>query len=238
MGEKMGPVLQLPYHEALSRERDMVAEVVHHRDIRWMIWQTPAGIVVPRSHAHYDKFEPAIASSKARGWSVFLRDTGGGAVVQGPDVINFSMSFISGPDVGDRIGSAYRLLCQPLMAMLRSRGIEGAYRAVSGSMCDGAYNVVVANRKLAGTAQRWKGLGRDHPQEYAVLAHFAMFVNLDLSAAADAINAFYADMGVASGVQAQTHINWREIDQPPRENLLHALTDELNAHCRRLRGRR
>lgn len=234
----MSAVLQLPYHEALSRERDMVAELVDHRDIKWMIWQTPAGIVVPRSHAHYDNFEPAIASSKARGWSVFLRDTGGGAVVQGPDVINLSMSFISGPDVDDRIGSAYRLLCQPLMAMLRSRGIEGTYRAVSGSMCDGAYNVVVANRKLAGTAQRWKGLGRNRPQEYAVLAHFAMFVNLDLSAAAEAINALYADMGVASDVQARTHINYQEIEQPRREDLLRALTDELNAHCERLRDAR
>lgn len=234
----MSPVLQLPYHEALERERDMVAEVVDHRDIKWMIWQTHHGIVVPRSHAHYDNFDQAMTSSKARGWPVFLRDTGGGAVVQGPDVINLSMSFISGPTVDDRIGSAYRLLCEPLMAMLRSRGIEGAYRAVSGSMCDGAYNVVVADRKLAGTAQRWKGLGRHRPEQYSVLAHFAMFLDLDLSAAAEAINALYLEMGVASGVHARTHINWLEIDASRREDRLQALTDELHAHCERLKNRR
>lgn len=134
--------------------------------------------------------------------------------------------------------AALNVLSALQMAMLRSRGIEGAYRAVSGSMCDGAYNVVVANRKLAGTAQRWKGLGRNRPQEYAVLAHFAMFLNLDLSAAAEAINALYADMGVASDVQARTHINYLEIEQPRREDVLHAFTDELNAHCQRLRDAR
>lgn len=230
-------VLHLPYHEALARERALLGETPHDPELKWMVWQTPPCIVVPRSHANYHNFEQAIAASEARGCPVFLRDTGGGAVVQGPDVINLSMRFSADATGHDRIGSAYRLLCQPLMAMLATRGITGHYQAVSGSMCDGIYNVVVADRKLAGTAQRWKALGRDHPGEYAVLAHFAMFLSLDHDIAAQAINALYADMAMESDVQAPTHINWIEIDPTARADVVDWVAHQLNGQCVRLRNR-
>ncbi|CAN7586681.1 lipoyl protein ligase domain-containing protein [Brucella pseudogrignonensis] len=99
----MNLVLHLPYHEALARERALLGETPHDPELKWMLWQTPPCIVVPRSHANYHNFEQAIAASEARGWPVFLRDTGGGAVVQGPDVINLSMRFSADATGHDRI---------------------------------------------------------------------------------------------------------------------------------------
>lgn len=125
------------------------------------------------------------------------------------------------------------------MAMLRSRGLRGAWRAIPGTMCDGIYNIVVGDRKLAGTAQRWRNLGRARPGEHAVLAHLAMFANLDHAEAAEGINALYADMGTGAGIEASSHINWAEIDMsgegPGDAGRATALARELDGACRALR---
>ncbi|EXL02665.1 lipoate--protein ligase family protein [Aquamicrobium defluvii] len=207
-----GVLLHLAYDEALARERAMLASADGSPGLTWKLWQTEPCIVVPRSHVNRSGFEPAAAASAARGWPVHTRDTGGGAVVQGSGVVNLSMVFSIGAALRDRIGTSYRILCEPVMTMLRHRGIHGAYRAIRGTMCDGIYNIVVGNRKLVGTAQRWRYLGRERPGEHAVLAHLVMFVDLDHVQAAEAINALYADMGIAAGIEAATHVNWVAIE--------------------------
>ena len=234
-----GVLLHLPYDEALARERAMLAAADGGPGLSWMLWRTEPCIVVPRSHVNRPAFETAAAASAARGWPVHIRDTGGGAVAQGKGVVNLSMTFSIGASSRDRIGTSYRILCAPVMAMLRSRGICGAFRAVPGTMCDGAYNVVVGDRKLAGTAQRWRSLGRDRPGEHAVLAHLAMFVNLDHVEAAESINALYADMGIEAGIEASSHINWAEIDTaidaPAGAGTAAATAQKLDDACRAVR---
>ncbi len=225
-------LMQLAYDEALARERAMLAAADGSPGLTWMLWQTGPCIVVPRSHVNRPAFEVAAAASAARGWPVHTRDTGGGAVVQGQGVVNLSMVFSIGADLRERIGTSYRILCEPVMAMLRNRGIHGAYRAIPGTMCDGAYNIVVGNRKLAGTAQRWRSLGRDRPGEHAVLAHLAMFASLDHIEAAEAINALYADMGIEAGIEASSHINWAEIDTSAGAGMAAAMARELDDACR------
>ncbi|MFC5384848.1 hypothetical protein ACFPLB_02590 [Aquamicrobium segne] len=225
-----GVLLHLSYEEALARERAMlVAE--SNSDLRWMLWQTAPCIVVPRSHENNADFAAAVMASAARGWPVQTRDTGGGAVVQGSGVVNLSMVFCMDDSVSDRIGASYRILCEPVMAMLRCRSIEGTYRAIPGTMCDGIYNIVVGEQKLAGTAQRWRSLGRQKPGQYAVLAHLALFVDLDHAQAAKAINALYADMGVEAAIEATTHINWTQIDA----GSVGDVARELDAACLALR---
>jgi lipoate-protein ligase A len=234
-----GVPLHLPYEEALARERAMLAAADGGPGLTWMLWQTGPCIVVPRSHVSRPAFEAAAASSAARGWPVHIRDTGGGAVVQGHGVVNLSMAFCIGAALRDRIGTSYRILCEPVMVMLRGRGLHGAWRAIPGTMCDGAYNIVVGDRKLAGTAQRWRSLGRARPGEHAVLAHLAMFANLDHAEAAEGINALYADMGTEAGIEASSHINWAEIDTssdgPAGAGRVAALARELDEACRALR---
>ncbi|MCK9544790.1 MAG: hypothetical protein M0R03_22470 [Novosphingobium sp.] len=234
-----GVLLHLAYGEALARERAMLASADGSPGLTWNLWQTEPCIVVPRSHVNRSGFEAAVATSAARGWPVHTRDTGGGAVVQGGGVVNLSMVFSIGAALRDRIGTSYRILCEPVMTMLRHRGIHGTYRAIPGTMCDGIYNIVVGNRKLAGTAQRWRSLGRERPGEHAVLAHLAMFASLDHVAAAEAINALYADMGVEAGIEASSHINWAEIDTPAGwpavGGVAVAMAQELDNACRALR---
>lgn len=230
----------LAYDEALARERAMLAAAVGDRGeggpgLAWMLWRTQTCIVVPRGHVNRPAFAAAVTASAARGWPVRIRDTGGGAVAQGPGVVNLSMAFAIGADVRERIGASYRILCAPVMAMLRGRGIDGAYRAVSGTMCDGAYNIVVGDRKLAGTAQRWRSLGRDRPGEHGVLAHLAMFADLDHAEAAEAINALHADLGIEAGIDPSSHVNWAEIDIPAGGGTAAAMARELDAACRALR---
>ncbi len=230
-----GVLPHLAYDEALARERAMLAAADGSPGLTWFLWRTGPCIVVPRSHVNRPAFAAAVAASSARGWPVHTRDTGGGAVVQGPDVVNLSMVFSIGAALRERIGTSYRILCEPVMAMLRSRGIHGTYRAVPGTMCDGIYNIVVGDRKLAGTAQRWRSLGRARPGEHAVLAHLAMFAKLDHVEAAEAINALYADMGVTAGIEASSHVNWAEIDAPRGAGVAEEMARELDEACRAVR---
>lgn len=227
-----GPLAEMEFDRALAHERAMLAAADGGPGMSWSLWRTGTCIVVPRSHTVRPGFEDAVAASAARGYPVHVRDTGGGAVVQGAGVVNLSMVFSIGPDVRERIGTSYRVLCEPVMAMLRARGIEGAFRSIPGTMCDGIYNIVVGARKLAGTAQRWRGLGRGRPGEHAVLAHLALFSDLDHAAAAAAINALYADIGIDSGIEASTHINWAEIESRPGKAVANALAEELHRACR------
>lgn len=234
-------LFQLGGEEALLREQAMLATAATAAASRpdheapalsWLLWQTQHCIVVPRSYLNHQGFATAMTASAARGWPVFLRDTGGGAVVQGPGVLNLAMTFHVGAGADDRIASSYRILCAPVMTMLRRRGIEGSWRAIAGTMCDGAYNIVVDGRKLAGTAQRWRGLGRARPGQHAVFAHLALFATLDHEMAAAALNALYADMGLAAGITAESHINWAEIETSDAVEPVAALARELDEACR------
>jgi lipoate-protein ligase A len=211
---------EMQYDQALAHERAMLAAADGSPGMVWSLWQTGTCIVVPRSHTVRPGFEDAVVASAARGFPVHVRDTGGGAVVQGAGVVNLSMVFSIGPQVRERIGTSYRVLCEPVMAMLRARGIEGAFRSIPGT------------RKLAGTAQRWRNLGRGRPGEHAVLAHMALFSDLDHVTAAAAINALYADIGIDSGIEASTHINWAEIETRPGKTVAVALAEELDRACR------
>lgn len=99
------------------------------------------------------------------------------------------------------------------MQILRQRGTDPTYGAVEGAMCDGAYNIVVNHRKLAGTAQRWRR-AKANSERYAVLGHLALSVDADHSAACHIVNEFHASVGVATDVKAESHINWTEFASP------------------------
>ena len=231
-GSAPHPTVQwLDFAEALRRERAML-EAAGSGGFGWLLWQTEGCIVVPRSHATNARFTDAAAASAQRGYPVQVRDTGGSAVVQGPGVLNLSLAFMAAAGVRDRIGATYRALCAPLIDALRRRGVEAANAAVPGTMCDGAYNVVVAGRKLAGTAQRWRSLGRARPGEHAVLAHLALFLDVDHAAAAAAINAFYAGLGMESRVEPQRHINWVDIPMPAAGAAVAGLVEDISRACR------
>ena len=229
----------LPLASALACEMAMLDAVAkqpghyHH-----LVWECQRCIVVPRRLSMLDRFADACAPLRERGFPVFIRETGGDAVVQGPGIVNVSIAFAVPSTGPDRIRAAYARLCTPLVEILGRQGIEAAAGTVPGSMCDGAYNVVVGGCKLAGTAQRWRVLrSEDCEGGHAALAHLAVSVDADHAAACDAVNALYAGLGIAERVNAGCHINWLDLIPKADHAIRAAFLAELASAYRGLRTR-
>lgn len=181
---------------------------------QFQLWQcTEPCLVVPRKMSNLPGFAEASLGALKRGYSVSVRETGGGAVIQSSGTVNLTIAFIMPVKMDDHIGQAYKLLCEPVMQILRQRGADTTYGAVDGAICDGAYNIVVNGRKLAGTAQRWRH-AKVIGESYAVLGHFVLSDDADYSAACRVVNEFHTSVGVATAVKAESHVNWTEIASP------------------------
>jgi len=142
------------------------------------IWQTPQCIAVPRHFSLHDRFDDAALTLADRGWPLTLRSSGGSAMPQGPGVLNVSMVFPH--DRPMSIEAGFHLLTDPLCAFFESLGLSASVGSVPGSFCDGRYNLVVGQRKIAGTAQKRK--------KHALLAHAALQLDLDLEVICRSIN--------------------------------------------------
>lgn len=165
-----------------------------------LFWSTGRGLVAPRSLSRNAAFAESARQSAARGWPVSLRSSGGDVVPQGPGTLNFCRVWMpSGPI---SIEEGYRAICDPI------RSIVGGYCAsVDACFCDGKYNVVVAGRKVAGTAQRRRQLnGR-----LAILAHAMILVDEDIEAGVDAVNRFQNSLGRSDTVDTIAHVNASEV---------------------------
>lgn len=142
------------------------------------IWQTTQSIAVPRHFSLNDRFANAARTLADQGWPIALRSSGGSAMPQGPGILNVSMVFSH--DRSMSIEAVFQLLTDPLSAFCNGLGFSAGVGSVPNSFCDGRYNLVVNQRKLAGTAQKRK--------KHAVLAHAALQIDLDLTAICRSIN--------------------------------------------------
>jgi lipoate-protein ligase A len=117
-------------------------------------------------------------------------------------VLNLSLVWRAdgGPGAAPRGTEAiYRALCEGLVAALARLGLPAAPQAVSGSFCDGRFNLAVAGRKLVGTAQSWRRVaGRP-----VVLAHAVIVVDADPVALTEAANDFERDLGSGRHYRAE-----------------------------------
>lgn len=156
------------------------------------VWEPTAALVVPASYRRHAAFDAACAQSAAEGWPVQVRRSGGGLVPQAAGVLNFSHAWRTGCRMGDAMLPVYTALCGLLQDVLAPFGIEADCTAVEGSFCDGRYNLAVAGRKVAGTAQYWQRLG---PHEHLVLAHACLLVQADLPLLTERANRFEAAVG-------------------------------------------
>lgn len=161
------------------------------------LWQAPQGFVIPAS---YRKFTELTATSELfarRGWPVWLRRSGGGLVPQGPGIVNLSLAWPVYQSLGEAAEPIYLSLCALLQRTLATFGVTSHCQAVSGSFCDGRYNLACGEgeqaRKIAGTAQYWRPMagGKGH----VVLAHAVVLLDADLAAAHRAANDFEAQLG-------------------------------------------
>lgn len=165
------------------------------------LWQSGTALVVPRSYQQFASFETARAQFAAQGCPAWVRPSGGGLVPLDRGVLNISLAYPTASQVGSAVERIYRHLCLLLVHALRPLGVDAHWQAVSGSFCDGRFNLAVGDggqaRKIAGTAQYWRlqpapdaATGR-----YRVLAHALLLVAPDLDALHQRANAFEALLG-------------------------------------------
>lgn len=131
-----------------------------------LIQRASDGITVPRSYRGRSRFEAACRALRAEGLPVSVRLTGGGVVPQSPDVLNLYLALPVHAARPLQVAERFYLgLCHLLQQLFGCFGIRARYQPVSGSFCDGRFNLAADGRKIAGTAQCWQrrpGADHDH----------------------------------------------------------------------------
>jgi len=158
------------------------------------LWHGEPGLVVPRSYMAL----PGWAAA-ARSHAVQVRTSGGGVVPQGPGVLNLSLIWRTEHAAPCATETIYRALCGLLVRAMVRLGIDAAPQAVSGSFCDGRFNLAAGGRKLAGTAQSWRRIAG----QAVVLAHAVIVVDADPQALTEVANAFERDLGSGRQYRAE-----------------------------------
>lgn len=188
-----------------------------HRQLRAAVWQTEQSIILPSGMSRREGVEPAAQFLAQSGWPVFERFTGGDVTPQFDGVLNISLSFVLTARERN-ITAAYHRLTEPLVEFLKhDLGVSSYTSSVDGAFCDGAYNIVVAGRKIAGTAQRWRILkpcASGSPQATAVLAHAALLIGRDLGPALTAVNRFLEASGTERRIDPDAHASVAELAGP------------------------
>ena len=132
---------------------------------------------------------------------------------QGPGIVNLSLAWPVYHSLGEAAEPIYLFLCGLLQRTLVTFGVASHCRAVSGSFCDGRYNLACGEgehvRKIAGTAQYWRPMaeGRGH----VVLAHAVVLLDADLAAAHRAANDFEARLGSGREYHADKTVTLAEL---------------------------
>lgn len=200
--------------EGLRQELALLERVVQgQQDSGLFLWRCEQSLVVPRSLGRRPAFDHACAALQAQGWPVVVRDTGGDLTPQAPGLINVAIAFRQRREPG-AIHASYQRLCQPLIECLKDLGIEAYCASVEGAFCNGDYNLVVAGRKLAGTAQRWRKMASHTgaaADEFAVLAHAVILCDENLPALWQAGNRFYGACDMVDRIDPALHVSLAEL---------------------------
>ncbi|HET8745916.1 MAG TPA: lipoate--protein ligase [Ramlibacter sp.] len=159
------------------------------------LWQAPVGLVVPR---RYTLLPGWAAARDAAAGELQVRSSGGGLVPQGPGVWNLSLVWRAPQGTPVDTTAVYLALCAELAAAFAPLGIAATPQPVTGSFCDGRFNLAVHGRKLVGTAQAWRRVaGRP-----VVLAHAVIVVDADPEVLTAQANAFEAALGTDTRYRA------------------------------------
>ena len=180
-------------------------------------------LVCPASLRLKPGFDTAKRNSATRGWPLHLRPTGGGAVPQGPGVVNLALAFTA--DRTFTIEDGYRLITRIIQNAIPAGWTTGA---TPNSFCDGAWNLSLKGRKVVGTAQRIRPVGN---RQRRILAHALILVEGDLAAGAAAVDAFHRDLSLGP-IDAGVHTT---LDRaiPSQRDPMNALAASLNEIAQR-----
>ena len=119
------------------------------------------------------------------------------------------------------------MFCAPLIRWLQKQGCAAQTGFVPGSFCDGEYNVVVQNRKVAGTAQRWTRI-RACEMRQVVFAHALLLMDARLEAGVAAINQLYKSCSEKQVVQASRQVNISDVLMQPFDSWQSSLVKDLS----------
>lgn len=192
-----------------------------------VLWMTTQALVVPRALARRPGFNAARRDLMRRGVPVVVRSTGGGVVPQGPGILNITVTLPTAA-AARRPMTDYAWLAAPMCELLGRHGCVARLGHVPGSFCDGAQNVVVSDRKLAGMAQR---RGRT-----TALLHMVLLINPEFTPMFAAIEALRAQVGERSPLNPRAHVTMGSLDAGLAD--LGAVASELHGlYSRHLRKR-
>lgn len=215
----------------LTQENAWLDEACAGREIIHVSEAQP-GLVVPRSYRGLPHFQAAQAAFAARGWPVHVRLSGGGLVPQNRGILNFHLAYLARASAPLQVAAQHFLaLCRILGDALAEWGVHADTQAVSGSFCDGRYNLAYCGRKIAGTAQYW----RRHPvlpEHYVVLSHAVLLVNTPLVLCNRMVNEFEAAAGSTRRYQADKIMCVGDIC--PQPDWLALLPAAIVRHARRV----
>lgn len=206
----------LHFNAAQSLERRLLDTVTARGAGQlWAVWRTHRSLIVPSQTANAPNFYAASLEMEQRGWPVYIRNTGGDVTPQSPGIVNASTAFVIPLTKELSIRATYERFCAPLLAFLRTFGLDAYLSSVQGAFCDGAFNIAVDGKKLAGTAQRWRLInGSSGEPGVAVLAHAAILSNPDIELSITATNLFYGLCGMGREVDPARHTSLAALIKP------------------------
>ena len=228
----MTSIQRLPVEAGLDAERQLLDRVhAGALDCGLLFWRPQdAALVMPRRLGRLDGFAAAQAACAAQGWPVALRDTGGEPVPQSSAVLNVALAYAvpASDDEQKRIETAYLRLCEPLRAWLRGLGLDPGLGEVDGAFCDGRYNVTLEQRKLVGTAQRWRR--RPSDGRHVCLAHAAVLLENQRQSMVEVVNSFYSHCQLPDRCRVDSHVALDELVEDvwsATDNLLDCYRQQL-----------
>jgi lipoate-protein ligase A len=184
-----------PLEGGVACESDWMARCAATGRAAAHLWQAPVGLVVPR---RYTLLPGWAAARDAHAGELQVRASGGGLVPQGPGVWNLSLAWPAPSAMPVNTDAVYRALCAELSAAFARLAIVATPQPVTGSFCDGRYNLAVNGRKLVGTAQAWRRMAG----QPVVLAHAVIVVDADPAVLSTRANDFEAALGSATRYRA------------------------------------
>lgn len=171
-----------------------------------VIWTARArAIVCPAAYTKHPSFAGLGSAAGLQGWPIATRPTGGGAVPQGPGILNLAIGYTA--HTGHKINDGYALITDILCDGLSALGADLEPGDTPQSFCDGAWNLTIGDKKIAGTAQRWRPLSGGRIR---ILAHAALLVDGDIIGPARVVAALNRHLDLPP-VRPEAHVTLEDI---------------------------
>lgn len=146
------------------------------------IWQNREALVIGRYLEKLPGFQVGLKALKAKGLPAIRRASGGDIAPQGQGIINISW-YAPASKFPLSIDRAYLFFGHGLKKYLAKFGQKSTFGKLDHSFCDGNYNLLVGDKKIAGLAQA-RRLG-------TILVHAVLLNSCSIDRIVETINAFY-----------------------------------------------